>query len=123
MPSLKWFSSRSVFPAVRKRQDNEWQTAGDSSCLGEWGIKGMKEINRVILEEQLSWSWFGVLNFTFWVSRCVERTGQVSAATPDPRDILSVSFLTLTSDFPQFFMPATEGVFCRDVLTLQPMRT
>lgn len=91
--------------------------------LGKWGIKGMKEINRVILEEQLSWSWFCVLNFTFWVSRCVERRGQVSAATPDPRDIPSFSFLTLASDFPQFFMAATEGMFCRDVLTLQPMRT
>lgn len=114
MASLKLFSSHSIFPTVEKRQDN----GGDSSSVGRWGIKGMKQINRVILEGQVSWSWLDVLNCPFWVSRCMERTGQVSAATPDPKDIPSFSFQTLTSDYPHFFMAATEGMFCRDVLTL-----
>lgn len=59
-----------------------------------------EQINRVILEEQLSWSWFGALSCPFWVSRCMERT--VSAATPGPKDIPSFFFLTLTSDYPHF---------------------
>lgn len=66
------------------------------------GNEGMKKIKRVILEEQLSWSWFRALKCPFWVSRCEERTGQVPPATPDPKDGPSFSFLTLTSDYLHF---------------------
>lgn len=66
----------------RDRTVNWWRF----QFYGQMGNKGMKWINRVILEEQLSWSLFSALKCSFWVSRCVERTGQVPAATPDPKD-------------------------------------
>lgn len=47
----------------------------------------------------------------------MERTGEVSAATLDPRDKPSFSFLALSSEYPIFFMAATEGQFYRDILT------
>lgn len=69
----------------------------------------MKQINIVILEEQLSWNWFSALNCPSWVSRYVERTGQVPAATPDPKDIPSFFFWTLTSDYPRFLWQQLRG--------------
>lgn len=72
--------------------------------MGKWVIKETKQINRDILEEQVLWSWWGVLNCPFWVSRYMERTGQMSAATPDPKHIPSFSFMTLTSDYLHFFL-------------------